>query len=229
MSRTIYDEVNICIKPLAEEIKVETRKKGITSVKNIALDDLLDSFKKSQIESKSVSTGFLPENCLSVNITDNLRSVVLWRPARPCDYTYFNSVYEGFPMPNMVFCLGLTPAGRVKKYRMAMAGAGNPKPDTLLYEYPFSNVYSGTNICIGAANSLPVYKNLHALASLPHYILSIPNNDHLFTREHNRLNLGYRELLDHLQDKDPGYYYESILVPRRDKRTLQDFIDKNIH
>ena len=30
---------------------------------------------------------------------------------------------------------------------------------------------------------------------------------------HNKLGLDYRELMEHLKDKDPSYYYSGILIP----------------
>lgn len=90
------------------------------------------------------------------------------------------------------------------------------------YRYPFSNV-SGTrgDICIGA-NALPKYKTPHALASLPTFLLSIPNGDHSFNALNNKLGMQYRDLLEHLKDKDPSYYYSDVLLPNG--KTLKDFI-----
>ena len=97
-----------------------------------------------------------------------------------------------------------------------------PTMETVKYRYPFSNVSStrGT-ICIGA-NALPKYKTPHALASLPALLLSIPNGDHSFNALNNKLGLQYRDLLEHLKDKDPSYYYSDVLIPN--EKTLKDFI-----
>lgn len=198
------------------------------STKNVSLDDVMKCFAKGVENTKVISTGFLPENCLSVRISDKLKSTVIWHPVLKCDFTLFKSTYENFPIPRIVFGLDIDTDGKVRGYRMAVVADEKPKPATVLYEYPFSNVYPSTNICIGAANTLPVYKQLHTVASLPNHILSIPNNDHNYKRANNELHLGYRELLDHMRDKEPSYYYENILIPRRDKKTLQDFIDCKI-
>ena len=73
-----------------------------------------------------------------------------------------------------------------------------------------------------AANTLPQYKTPHALASLPAFLLSIPNGDHSFNRLNNKLGLQYRDLLEHLKDKEPSYYYSDVLIPNG--KTLKDFI-----
>ena len=105
---------------------------------------------------------------------------------------------------------------------MGVIADEKPTLDTLMYYYPFSNV-SGENgdICIGA-NALPRYKTPHTLANLPAFLLSIPNGDHSFSVLNNKLGLQYRDLLEHLKDKDPSYYYSDVLIPNG--KTLKDFI-----
>lgn len=51
---------------------------------------------------------------------------------------------------------------------------------------------------------------------------TIPNGDHSFNALNNKLNLQYRDLLEHLKDKDPSYYYSDVLIPNG--KTLKDFI-----
>ena len=60
------------------------------------------------------------------------------------------------------------------------------------------------------------------MSSLPYLILEMPNNDDHFTSRSNQLKLEHRDLLEHLKDKDPDYYYEKVLIPSG--RTLKDFI-----
>ena len=105
---------------------------------------------------------------------------------------------------------------------MGVAADEKSTMETAMYRYPFSNV-SGTrgDICIGA-NALPKYKTPHALASLPALLLSIPNGDHSFNALNNKLGMQYRDLLEHLKDKDPSYYYSDVLLPNG--KTLKDFI-----
>ena len=64
------DEIRVIIRPLDESIKVEEKRNDVVSVKQITPDDLIEIFAKSAQETKSVETGFLPENCLSVKIRD---------------------------------------------------------------------------------------------------------------------------------------------------------------
>ena len=147
-------------------------------------------------------------------------------PPGHIDLTYHKTVYERFPLPAMVFSLSVNQSGRPSNCRLAVVPDGRLTPNSMLYHYPFSNVYMDTSICIGAANSLPTYKDLRTLGSLPYHILALPNNDHNFDRSHNKGKLGYRELLDSLKDKEPAFYYDHVLIPRNE--ILRDFIENTV-
>lgn len=96
-------------------------------------------------------------------------------------------------------------------------------PDTPMFFYPFSNVHSDDRVCTGN-NVLPRYRKISALKNFPRYLLGLPDNDDMYDREHNRLKLSHGELLEHLKDKDPAYYYTDILVSNG--KTLGDFISR---
>jgi len=96
-----------------------------------------------------------------------------------------------------------------------------------MFRYPFSNVGEDTHLCIGN-NPLPRTESLHTLASLPYFLLGLDNNNHSFKPSNNKPNMEMRDLLEHLKDKPPSYYYEHILKPS--DMTLGDFISKsNLH
>ena len=223
---TYYDEITIRVRPIDGTIIVEEHTGNIVSVKNISPDSLVACLNKGVKESKTVRSGFLPDNCISYDLDDRHKTVAIWIPPGYIDFTYHNTIYERFPIPAMAFSFRLDASGKTSSHRLAVIADGNPTPKTMLYVYPFSNVYSDSGICVGAANSLPIYKAVRTLGALPYHILRLPNNDHLFSRANNRLKLPYRDLLEHLKDKEPSYYYEHILLPMYG--TLQDFIDYKI-
>lgn len=66
------------------------------------------------------------------------------------------------------------------------------------------------------------YKELRKAAGLPALLLSIPNNFDRFDPSDNQLGLDYRDLMQHLKDKEPAYYYTDILIPNG--QTLAHFI-----
>ena len=91
-----------------------------------------------------------------------------------------------------------------------------------MYHYPFSNVYDDLRVCVGN-NVLPHFKSQTQLSKFPRFLLGIPNNDDFFKESHNRLHMSHRELLEHLKDKEPAYYYTDVLV--ESGKTLSDFIN----
>jgi hypothetical protein len=223
----LADEIVITINPLAETIGVEEKKDGVIRAKRVAPSDLVKCFEKSIKDAKRADSGFLPENCLSVSVTAKIKTFFVWHPLLRTDYTYHKTVYERFPIPRTVFGFDVANDGRVTKCKVAVVADEKPGPDTKIYEWPFSNVYGDGSVCVGAANNLPAYKNTRALSSLPHLILSLPNNDHNYSRAKNRLRADCRELLEHMKDKEPSHWYELALIPREGK-TLRDFIDGNM-
>ena len=221
-----FEEITIKVRPVDGVIQVEEHTGKVVAVKNISPDGLVACFEKGIKESKTIKSGFLPDNCISYDVSNKNKDVSLWIPPGYIDFTYHKTVYEHFPMPAMAFGFRLDTSGRTSHHRMAVIADGVPSPKTQAYVYPFSNVYKNGGICIGAANSLPSYKDTRALGTLPYLILSLPNNDHEFSRSNNRQKLPYRELLEHLKDKDPQYYYGHVLIPR--DAALQDFIDNKM-
>ena len=95
------------------------------------------------------------------------------------------------------------------------------REDTPMYFYPLSNVDAHNfQLCTGD-NELPEISSPYLLGNIMDYILGLPNNDDHFHREYNRPELCQRELMDHLSDKTPEYYYSDVLIPSG--KTLADF------
>ena len=216
------NELRVRILPEEEQVLVETHTNGIVKCKEIQADAFLDCIKSS-IRRNYVSSGLLPPNCLHIGIdSDGNKSYCLWYPRLYADTSYHETAYLNFPLPRLVFAFHVDTEGKIGECRMGVVADEKPTMETVMYCYPFSNV-SGTRgaICIGA-NALPKYKTPHALASLPAFLLSIPNGDHSFNALNNKLGLQYRDLLEHLNGKDPSYYYSDVLIPNG--KTLKDFI-----
>ena len=218
------DEIAITINPLAETIRVAETKDGVTRVKGVSSESVIRCFEQSISESKCVDSGFLPENCLAVSIAARSKRFVLSHPSLRADIVYHDTMYERFPLPRLVFGFEVASGGRIARCEVAVVADEKPTPETKLFEWPFSNVYPNGSVCTGAANTLPAHKNARTLSSLSHFVLSLPNNDHNFSRANNRPKLGYRELLDLMKDKEPSYWYEHILIPKKNA-TLGKFIE----
>ena len=135
--------------------------------------------------------------------------------------TYGETEYPNFPIPRLVFGIRVLDTGRVAGCTLGVVADEKPSPSSVMYHYPFSNVYEDSRVCTGN-NVLPRYKKQTALVNFPRYLLGIPDNDDMFSPERNKLKLGHKELMEHLKDKDPAYYYTDILIPNG--KTLADFI-----
>ena len=166
-------------------------------------------------------SGFLPEHCLHISMNAAERRYVIWNPELRADVIYRETEYQNFPLPRLVFGLRVIGNGKVADCSMGVVADEIPTEDTPMFFYPFSNVYEDDRVCTGN-NVLPCYKKLSALKNFPRYLLGLPDNDDMFVSRHNRKDLEHKELMEHLKDKDPAYYYTDILVPNG--RTLGDFI-----
>ena len=214
------DRLSIHISDSAE-IFVEERKNGIKSCKCISLNDLLVCIKSSIREIKPIYRAVLPKNALFYSCCPETGSfsAAMEYPYNKADITYMNTEYRDFPLPKLVF--GFKVAGKkIKKVYLGITGNGILRESSLMYTYPFSNVSNDFILCTGG-NSLPEIKSPYSLSNMPDYILSLPDNDDYYNIRHNRLELGHRELMEHLADKTPEYYYSDILIPSG--KTLADF------
>lgn len=146
---------------------------------------------------------------------------IIWNPELRADIIYRDKEYQNFPIPRLVFGLRILENGKVAECSMGVVADEKPTVDTQMFFYPFSNVHPDGKVCTGN-NVLPRYKKLTAMKNFPRYLLGLPDNDDMFSREKNKKQLSHEELLEHLKDKDPAYYYTDILVPNG--RTLGEFI-----
>lgn len=196
---------------------------GVVAYKEISPVDVYFALNGSYTTQVLLSSGFLPENCLHVALNSAEKHMVLWNPELRADVSYGAIEYPDFPIPRMVFGLRMLDNGKVVECSIGVAADEKPTPDTVMYRYPFSNVHSDGKVCTGN-NVMPRYRKLSALRNFPRYLLGLTDNDDLFSSENNRLGLGHRELLEHLKDKEPSYYYSDVLVPTG--TTLQEFINR---
>jgi len=202
---------------------VEYHENGIVTHKALSVTDIIKSLKQSGFRQNMVQSGCLPRNCIafSRDVESDVRCYVLEHQERTSDIVYHNTEYSDFPLPRLLFGFTLSGEGRVMAVKIAVAEEGTLTEETKLYRYPFSNV-NGFRMCTGA-NRFPAYKTMAALNNLPQYVLKLPNNDDQFWKSDNKLELEYRELLEHLKDKASAYYYSDVLIPSG--LTLKNFID----
>ena len=203
------------------KVAVERDAGGVKSFKHISPDTLVQCINRSLLRG-AVHSGLLPPNCLSFSAYDDGgKDVVRLHPESRADISYFGTEYKDFPLPKLVFGFHLAAEGRVVSTKLGIVeNMGRIKPDTKMYHYPLSNV-SGFHLCTGN-NTFPKCESLHTLASLPYYILSMPNNNDHFNHSLNKAGLEMRDLLEVLKDKEPEFYYSDVLIPSG--ATMADFI-----
>jgi hypothetical protein len=219
MKRTNELCVRIC--PETMRIQLESTENGVTACKEIAPDTFFACIKSS-VKRDDVASGFLPQHCFSVSIgADGSKDYCIWHPELYADISYFGTEYPHFPLPRLVFGFQVSQEGKVCHCRLGVVEDGSLRENSPMYVYPFSNV-TGFSLCIGN-NALPTYKKPHTLATLPDFLLRLPNNNDSFNPQNNKLHLQYRELLEYLKHKEPAYYYADVLVPSG--KTIQDFIN----
>lgn len=184
---------------------------GVVSYKEIEPMDVYFAINGSYDSKELLTSGFLPEHCLSVAMSGMERHLVIWNPELRADMFYRDKEYLDFPLPRLVFGVRLLAGNRMAECSIGVVADEPPTPETKMYRYPFSNVYGNGKVCTGN-NVLPCYKRLSSLKHFPRYLLGIPDNDDFFTAENNRLQMEHGELMEHLKDKDPSYYYTDVLV-----------------
>lgn len=207
-------DILIRISPDQGKVTVEEDDNGVLSRKSIDKDSLLECFRNSIFqEHEGMFSDFLPLNTISVFQSNLGKQFTLWYPKLYADVSLYDTPYSHFPIPRLVFRFSLSNEGKVSDCRIGVVEDETPTPETVMYHYPFSNVSRGSgHLCVGA-NTLPVYKKQHKAFHLPAFLLSIPNNMHSFSKSNNKLELDYREFMEHLKGKDPSYYYSDILIP----------------
>lgn len=221
-NRNFEHEIRLRIQPSRNTIIVEThRADGVIGYKEISPLDFYFAINESYSVRNVLSSGFLPDHCLHVSMDSHEQHLVFWNAELRADITYGEKEYLNFPLPRLVFAVRVIENGKLAECSLGVVADETPTPDTIMYHYPFSNVYPDSKVCVGN-NVLPRYKKLTALKNFPRYLLGLPDNDDFFKPENNRPGLGHGELLELLQDKDPAYYYTDILVPNG--KTLNDFI-----
>lgn len=217
-------ELILRIAPDKAEAIVEQIDHGVVSRKMISTDSLSSCFLTSRKEDETHATGLLPESCLAVTMTPKYVYYYIRYPELYADFSYFGTEYPNFPIPRLVFAFKYMPKEKkVAECAVCVVKDERLTADTPLYRYPFSNVYSDGRICTGN-NALPLYKDPMRLHTLAGYLLRMPNNNDLYSKNSNRLDAEFRDLLEQMKGKDPSLYYTDVLVEAG--TTLKDFMDR---
>lgn len=218
------EELILRIVPDTAEAIIEMISDGIVSRKTTSLNSLSSCFLTSKDLEETYMTGLLPEGCLAVTMMPQYVYYYIRYPDLYADFSYFGTEYPNFPIPRLVFAFKFMPnEKKVAECAVCVVKDERLAADTPLYRYPFSNVFGDGRICTGN-NALPPYKDPMRLHTLAGYLLRMPNNNDLYSKNNNRLSAEFRDLLEQMKGKNPSLYYTDVLV--ESGKTLKDFIDR---
>ena len=99
----------------------EKKEDGVISCQQIDPFDLYCALNEGYNNKDFLSSGFLPEHCLSVAMNGSERYFVLWNPELRADLTYLNTEYPDFPLPRLVFGIRMLNTGRIAECSIGVA------------------------------------------------------------------------------------------------------------
>lgn len=141
------NDIRLRISPNSGKIIVEELKRdGAISFKEISPIDLYFMLNESYRSNEVVDSGLLPEHCLSVSIGKGEKTFILWNPELRADMTYGETEYPNFPIPRLVFGIRVLDTGRVAGCTLGVVADEKPSPSSVMYHYPFSNVYEDSRM-----------------------------------------------------------------------------------
>lgn len=190
-------DIVLRISPERLEIALEQQKEGgVVARKNISPEALASCILGSRYDERARATGLLPEGCVAAVLEEVNTTYFIRYPELYADISYYGTEYLHFPLPRLVFAFQhLAKTGKVAGCRVCVVKDERLTPDTPTYRYPFSNVHGDNRICTGN-NALPIYRDPARLHTLAGYLLRLPNNNDLYSRDNNRLHAEYRDLLE---------------------------------
>lgn len=134
-------------------------------------------------------------------IDKNREVVMLQRKAKRSKVAFYNDVLEDVGMPSLIFMVYIIDK-KISSARVVAVKDKLIREDTMLYNYPLTNVFYDGSVCFGS-NRLKDYEvddtfnNLH---SFPNMFLMMPATHEL--KHQNGYNMELRPLLNYLKGKD---------------------------
>ncbi|PVC74999.1 hypothetical protein C2I27_03675 [Priestia megaterium] len=168
-------------------------------------DEHLQEQQKEELVTVSPS---LPLNTVKyAKMSNDADLIFMVHPETNTDVRYHKDVFEQVPFPNLLFCFGVRNNNLTKKMVVAYKDRFL-RDDTLLYRFPYSNVYMGGNMCYHNNDKI---QDLVQLQSFPYNWMNLDFNDHLYTQgSTNSLNKPVREIYNETQHQPFNY---DMLVP----------------
>lgn len=112
------------------KVSVETMENGVSSVKYISAESILDCLKSSIHNDGRIDSGILPQNCISYSGCANGNEfVVISFEEKTTDIIFEKTEYKDFPIPRLVFGFLVSGDGRIINVRLGVTEKGRLTPN----------------------------------------------------------------------------------------------------
>ena len=180
------------------EVSVRLEDKGIVTCKKIPMADFLSLLQNSAAMGQVMRIGRLPQGYYdgALSPAENTFKMAVSIPAAVRPVQYFDTVYVvPFPALMFIFCIA---TGRINVSKVVALDTDVPQENSIVYHYPFGNVYNDGKICWGNI-ALPGISNpLELPKAISGFFASETNND-LYEVVDGRQQ---RQLLEELSNAD---------------------------
>ena len=107
------------------KVSVETMENGVSSVKYISAESILDCLKSSIYNDGRIDSGILPQNCISYSGCANGNEfVVISFEEKTTDIIFEKTEYKDIPIPRLVFGFLVSGNCRIINVRLGVTEKG---------------------------------------------------------------------------------------------------------
>lgn len=208
---------------------VVTDNAGKKSVKTVEVGSLLKALKCAvKLEAEQAPIGKIPfgyyDGAISIYSGKLCADIVTVLPASMQMMKYENTQYD-VCVPSLVFSFHVN-KGRMENTRVFTLKDEKPTEKSVLYRYPYGNVYDDGRICWGT-NSFPDIHEIKRLEMAMTLFIQSPCNSDLYRSEKciGQKNVSLRELFEQLRNVQS--FPEEYFVPIKKQRgnmCLKDLI-----
>lgn len=207
-----------------------------TETKYVSLSDLAAMFASaSELDNSQeevyMESPLLPQfngiSTVQYLESESTQIYILRKEACKMDLTYFGDAFSNVGIPTLLFKIKVS-NDSIKGVEVVAIKEPVISKTTMLYRYPFSNVFDTTKMCLGANNiaGLDVAQT-STIYRIPNLVLSLDNNNDAY-RNSNSSSLELRELFAKLSGKK---FDQEILVQLKinDEKflTYEKWVNKN--
>jgi hypothetical protein len=222
------DDNNFC--------KLTTEKSGGARVnKYLPFEDIVSllnaSFEDVEVEQEEYTlTDILPGDSLisTIQVKEipkyNAKWYVLLRGDKPVTMTYrsgaYNKTYKNVAMPKTLFAIKVSNCKCVN-LRICVVKDNFINEKTIIYRYPYSNVFDTSKVCLGNNRINDFLLNdLSNIMLIPEMFFAMINNNDGY-RDSNHSGMEYTDLLECLEEAE---FDNDILKQSYNTPTYEDFI-----